>query len=106
CFHAGPFSPEGAAALWDARADEIYEPLIAEAVRWGDRHRNPAARREAPWQTMLSTMHRSFFPRRTETLLTQLRARGLYPRLDAPDFEPHGATFPTPAAVTLRAPVG
>ncbi len=106
CFNGGTFTPEGAEHLWSARAHEIYEPLIAEAVRWGDRHRNPPARRETYWQDMYDTMRTSFFPQRTDTLLSQLRARGLYPSVDAPDFTPHGGVFASGAEVTMEAPTG
>ncbi|MCH2062321.1 MAG: lamin tail domain-containing protein [Roseibacillus sp.] len=106
CFNGGTFTPEGAERLWEARANEIYEPLIAEAARWGDRHRNPPARRETHWQDMYDTMRSSFFPQRTDTLLSQLRARGLYPSVDAPDFSPHGGIFARAGEVTIEAPTG
>ena len=103
CFNGGTFTPEGAERLWTARAEEIYEPLIAEAARWGDRHRNPAARRETHWADMLNRMRTDFFPERTATLLTQLRSRGLYPTVDAPDLSPHGGLIETSSPITLDA---
>ena len=106
CFNGGTFTPEGAERLWTARADEIYEPLIAEAARWGDRHRNPAARRETHWANMLQRMRTEFFPRRTEILLNQLRSRDLYPMVDAPDFRPHGGPLTISSPITLEAPGG
>ena len=106
CFNGGTFTPEGAAQLWDARADEIYEPLIVEAIRWGDRHRFPPARRETFWRQMYNTMQSDFFPQRTETLISQLRARGLYPSVEAPDFTPHGGLFTDQSEVTISASTG
>ena len=106
CFNGGTFTPEGAERLWTARADEIYEPLIAEAARWGDRHRTPAARRETHWADMLERMRTEFFPRRTDILLSQLRSRGLYPMTDPADFIPHGGPFTTTTPITLNAPGG
>lgn len=106
CFNGGTFTPEGAARLWDARADEIYEPLIVEAIRWGDRHRFPPARRETFWQQMYDTMQSEFFPQRTETLISQLKDRGLYPLVEAPDFTPHGGLFARQSQVTINADTG
>ncbi|MBB07482.1 MAG: hypothetical protein CMN03_04380 [Roseibacillus sp.] len=106
CFNGGTFTPEGAARLWEARANEIYQPLIAEAVRWGDRHRFPPARRETFWQDMYDTMQSDFFPQRTAILLSQLRARGLYPSVSAPDFTPHGGLLAGPAEVSITTSTG
>ena len=55
---------------------------------------------------MYNTMQSDFFPQRTETLISQLRARGLYPSAEAPDFTPHGGLFTDQAEVTISASTG
>ena len=105
-FNNGVLSPRGAAALWDARADEIYEALIAESARWGDLHRSIPATREDPWQGMLDTMHSQFFPQRTGIVLNQLKARNLYPDVDAPTFSQHGGRVSENYSLSMRAGAG
>ena len=75
-------------------------------MRWGDRHRFPPARRETFWQDMYDTMQSDFFPQRTATLLSQLRARGLYPSVSAPDFTPHGGLLAGPAEASITPTTG
>ncbi|MEZ5305456.1 MAG: CotH kinase family protein, partial [Verrucomicrobiales bacterium] len=105
-FNGGVLTPAGAAALYNARATEIYDALIAEACRWGDRHSEPPMTREFRWQEMLDMMNDDFFPFRTDIVLAQLRARGLYPAIDAPDFAQHGGNVATGFPLTMGAAGG
>jgi hypothetical protein len=79
--HLGPggaLSPEAASARYEARADEIYEALLAESARWGDHNRSTPYTREVEWQTEYDRLMTDYFPRRTALLEAQLAAAGLY----------------------------
>ena len=92
-FHDGVLTPERTAELWNQRADEIRLPIIAESARWGDAHvSNP--RTQATWEDQLHDLNTQWFPQRTDILLNQLRSRGLFPDVFAPEFSHRGGTVP------------
>ena len=105
-FDGGPLSPEGVAALWNARADEIRLALVAESARWGDLHSVQTPRTVEGWEQVLQTMNQEYFPVRTGILLEQLRVRGAYPSIDAPQFDIPPGTLPSPAEMGINAPQG
>lgn len=74
----GALTPEAAAARYEARADEIYEALLAESARWGDTYRTTPYTREVEWQAEYDRLMTDFFPYRTAALIEQLSAAGLY----------------------------
>lgn len=74
----GALTPDKAAARYEARADEIYEALLAESARWGDTYRSVPYTRDLEWQTEHDRLIDSYFPVRTATLIDQLTAAGLF----------------------------
>lgn len=48
----------------------------------------------------------SYFPQRTAILLGQLVQAGLYPKLEAPEFNRHGGTIPRGFELSMSAPAG
>lgn len=79
--HLGPggaLSPELAAARYAARADEIHGALLGESARWGDTFRAVPYSRDVEWQAEYDRLMTDYFPRRTDILIEQLRAAGLY----------------------------
>lgn len=74
----GALTPEAAAARYEARADEIFEALLAESARWGDTYRATPYTRDVEWQEEYDRLMTSYFPARTAALIEQLRAAGLY----------------------------
>lgn len=74
----GALTPDAAAARYEARADEIYDALVAESARWGDTYRDTPYTRDVEWQAEYTRLMTEFFPRRTDELIAQLRAVGLY----------------------------
>lgn len=74
----GALTPTAAAARYQARADEIYAALLAEAARWGDTYRTVPYTRDVEWQAEYDRLMDEFFPARTELLIGQLEAAGLY----------------------------
>ena len=91
CFNGGPLTPESCAARYTARATEIRPSLISESARWGDRWRptNPHTP-DNDWRIEFFSLIRTYFPGRTDNLITQLRGRNLFPAINAPSFTPHG----------------
>jgi len=92
CFNGGVLSPNGPRAAHDYRMNEIYDALVPETARW-----QPSSARRLPWdrdgewRDEWDYMQNVYWPRRTEILLNQFRARGWYP-LDAPEFEQRGGS--------------
>jgi len=92
CFNGGVLSPNGPRAAHDYRMNEIYDALVPETARW-----QPSSARRLPWdrdgewRDEWDYMQNVYWPRRTEILLNQFRARGWYP-LEAPEFEQRGGS--------------
>jgi hypothetical protein len=105
---------------WQAVMDK---PIVAESARWGDYRRDVHQYSNGPWVLYTrenqwlaehDRMVSSYFVNRPAIVLIQLRAAGLYPALDAPEFrqrttagpvvgsQPVGAGF----VVALRNPGG
>ncbi len=106
-FGGGALTPENAAGLWNARADEILLPLVAESARWGDHHR-PATpyTPDNEFTAHLSYLNTTYFPQRFNIVLNQLRTRGLYPLTEAPALSHYGGRVQRGLEVTLSAPAG
>lgn len=81
---------------WQALLDK---PIVAESVRWGDYrrdvHRFQDGRfalytRESHWLPENNRIANSYLINRNAIVLGQLRAAGLYPKVDAPSFSQQG----------------
>lgn len=79
----GLLSPDSTAALYRFRAGQIDQAVIAESARWGDAG-NETALTKKDWEDLLSSMYSTFFPKRSNILIQQLKNEGLYPLLAAP----------------------
>ena len=92
CFNGGILSPNGPRAAHDYRMNEIYDALVPETARW-----QPSSARRLPWdrdgewRDEWDYMQNVYWPRRTEILVNQFRARGWYP-LEAPEFDQRGGS--------------
>jgi hypothetical protein len=109
CFDGGPLTPDGAKALWDARAAEIRPAMIAEAARWGDLHGR--VNTVADWEANLAREKSRWFDRRTPILIRLLQERGLYPTIAAPEFRvdgrpQHGGSIRAGARIGISAAAG
>jgi len=90
CFHDGLLTPGGATPSFEYRMNEISSALVPETARWQpSRADNLPWDRDGEWQDEWEYVTDTYFARRTDILLNQLRSRGWYP-VDAPEFEPHG----------------
>lgn len=69
----------------DELADRIEIAIIAECARWGGGGYTPST-----WQGELSEIKRDLIEQRTEVVVAQLRAAGMFPAFDAPLFSQFG----------------
>ena len=100
-FNGGPLTPERAAGMWTARSSAMKTAIVAESARWGDFRRDVSPGRWPKERFDLYTRNdhylpvhdwlvETYIPQRSDIVLEQLRDRGLYPKLGAPDFSQHG----------------
>lgn len=101
-FNGGPLSTTGATEIWRRRSDEMDDAIIAESARWGDYRRDVQA--AGGWQRSnyelytrddqyLATQNYitgTYLQQRPNIFLNQLRARNLYPSVDAPTYTQSG----------------
>ena len=96
CYNGGVLTPEANIERWMKRADEIDLAVIAESARWGDYRRDVHRyNTQGPfdlydkqyWLEEQDYVINDYFPNRTDILLNQLRAAGLFPNLEAPIFQ-------------------
>ncbi len=90
------------AARFARLADTIRRAIVAESARWGDALRASPMTRDEHWEPHQRFVLTNFFPRRSEILVQQFRASGLYPSISAPIFSHPGGATPAGYAVTLR----
>jgi len=98
-FNDGALTPAAMERRLDLRMREIADSLVAESARWNQR--TPAT-----WEGAAATIRTQLFPRRSQGLLGQLRARGFYPSFDPPKFEVRGGTVAPGYRPQLSAPSG
>ena len=104
-FEDGGLTAENGAALWAARAAGIREALKAESARWGDFRGSPPRTLET-WETALQREYTQWFPFRTAVTISQLRATGIYPDIEPPQFNQHGGLIMPGFAAQLTSPAG
>ncbi|MBN2132401.1 MAG: lamin tail domain-containing protein, partial [Sedimentisphaerales bacterium] len=106
-FNGGALTTDSGRDRWLQRAEEIRLALVAEAARWGDAKRtNHPYTPDEEWQTELDFLCNQYFPQRPGIVLGQLRARNLYPDIEAPTFSLHGGAVPVGFNLSLSAPGG
>lgn len=89
----GALSPQAAGERFRSWAEPLNQAIVAESARWGDYRRDVHSYKAPPyelytrdqhWRPEIDRLLRDYFPRRTAVVLTQFRAAGLYPAVDAP----------------------
>jgi len=94
-FNNGALTPEGAAALYQIRLDDVDRAVVGESARWGDNQIERFAHirymRDPHWLLERDWLLDEYFPRRTAIVLDQFKSRGWYPRVDAPVFRVNGS---------------
>jgi hypothetical protein len=78
-FNGGALTLEATTARFMARADEIYQPLLAESARWGDGNSvgHPFTRDD--WVIERDRLLSDFFPVRSSIVVEKYQRLGLYP---------------------------
>lgn len=90
-FHDGALTPAACLARFRAREKQIEKAIVGESARWGDAvAKDDPYDRDTDWRRELEWLRLAYFPRRSAVFLSQLRATGLYPTVDAPVLEPFG----------------
>lgn len=99
--HKHMIAPDGALtceanlARWRYWMTLLDKPIVAESCRWGDYRRDVHQYAEGAYQLYTREQHwlaehfritNSYFMNRPGIVLNQLRAAGLYPAIDAPEF--------------------
>jgi hypothetical protein len=86
-FNDGALTQSKALGLFNARAAEINQAIIADVVRWGT---NATNHTQAQWLSRLESIRTGFFPTRAATVISQLKTRGFYPNVNPPVFSQRG----------------
>lgn len=74
----GALSADEASARYEARAEEVFDAVVAESARWGDTDREVPYTRDVEWAEERRRLTEEYFPYRTSSLVNQLREAGLY----------------------------
>jgi hypothetical protein len=121
-FNDGALTPGRVAQLWLARANQIDRAIVGESARWGDAvpngkvaisplpypgyTTNEPYTREENWLGEQGRLLTNYFPVRTAIVLSQLRSKGYYPAIDAPEFNQHGGRVAPGFNLTIAASAG
>jgi len=105
-FNDGVLTPESAAGLLLLRKDTIDLAIIAESARWGDAKVTRPRTKDDDWLPQVDYLVNDYFPRRTDIVLDQFRAKNWYPSVDAPIFNQHGGAVASGFSLVMAAPAG
>ncbi len=92
----GALRPENNIARWNKWRAVVQDAIVCEAARWGDYRRDVHQHQSGPYPLFTWTDHwmveqrrltETWFPDRPDIVLRQLRDRGLYPSVRAPQFK-------------------
>lgn len=106
CFNGGALTAAAQSATWHARTSEIDLAVIGESARWGDAVSGTPLTRDTHWLPRVQFFVNSWFPQRTGIVISQLRARGYFPTLEAPALSPLPGTAAPGKQISLTAPAG
>ncbi len=114
-FNDGALTPIGATALYQIRLDDVDRAVVGESARWGDNQMDRFAHirymRDPHWLLERDWLLDVYFPQRTAIVLEQFKARGWYPRVDAPVFHvndsyQHGGSLSQNDILSMTAAAG
>ncbi|MEO8352716.1 MAG: CotH kinase family protein, partial [Chthoniobacteraceae bacterium] len=93
--------------IFDAQMQTFAEAIRAESARWGDNRREPPYTR-LDWFTQRDWWQNTYFPARStvpgtnsNSVFFQLKGQGLYPNVNAPEFNTHGGSVPANFSLTM-----
>lgn len=117
CYDQGWLTPEKAAETWLDLANQIQGALFAESARWGDYRKDvhksytaPLYRKDVHYNNQKNWMLKTYFPQRTDILLSQFRNANLLSSVVAPSYRINmknaGDTILDSQKLTIYAPAG
>lgn len=109
-FHGGPLSYPASAEMFLFRMGQIEQAIVGESARWGD-NRQSRPHTQQDWLNTQTVKLTGMFPNRTDQVLGWLKATGLYPKIDPPEFRAqglaqHGGQVPSGAIVSMTGDPG
>ncbi|MDA0991348.1 MAG: lamin tail domain-containing protein, partial [Verrucomicrobia bacterium] len=96
-FNGGAFTREAVTARYQELVDEVSPGIVANAARWGN------TGSVSSWESAQNYLLTTYMQLRTDIVLAQLRAEGLYPTVDAPVFSQHGGEFEDTLLLSITA---
>jgi hypothetical protein len=75
---SGALTPDAALDRFERRCDQIERAVVGESARWGDTDRATPYTRDVEWAAERARLRDGYFPQRTDVLIQQLQAAGLY----------------------------
>ena len=98
-FNGGAMTPDANLVRLNERMDEIYNSMVDECARWGERT-------PSDWESAAQNVRDNMFPSRSSQMVTYLRDRGYYPSFDPPTLNRHGGSVSNGFEVTLASGSG
>jgi len=89
-FNDGLLMAENAAQMYLDCLSQVDRAVVGDSARWGDNRRSTPYTRDVDFVAERDRLINSYFPQRTDTVLNQLKSRGLYPSVTAPTFRVDG----------------
>uniref|UniRef100_UPI003565AA9E lamin tail domain-containing protein n=1 Tax=Pontiella sp. TaxID=2837462 RepID=UPI003565AA9E len=99
-YNGGALTAEANISRLAVRTNEIYSAVVAESARWGDSTGSLYTRND-DWLDTVDWLLESYMPYRTANVLAQLKTKGLYPAVDAPEFSQHGGGIDAGFALSM-----
>jgi hypothetical protein len=101
-FNGGAYTDAANRARWQRVADAIQPGLYAESARWGDYRGGGLRTVQDHWLPRVrGTIANNWFNVRNARVMSQLRAAGLYPANDPPQFNQFGGSVPANFQLTI-----
>ena len=95
-FGDGALTATNSQARFQSRMNEIDTAIIGESARWGR-----GKTRDATWLPACNSVLNTYFPQRRDIVISQFRAHGWFPALDAPAYSIINAEVPPGQVVTV-----
>jgi len=105
-FNKGALTVEACSDRVLKRKTQIETAIIAESARWGDADVSVPRTKDDDWLPAVNWILNQYFPTRTDNVLQQLRARGLYPDFEPPVFNLKSGKVTKDTQLTLNATEG
>jgi hypothetical protein len=88
-YNGGALTPESTSKQFGELAKLIDRAIVGESARWSDAHSGYPRTRDDDWLPEINRIMSQYLPARTEIVLEQLHAEGIYPRLESPELSRH-----------------